>query len=55
MLTIGFLRIIRYDRAIEEFRVQCQRYFVATLVDTNKVERFALLCAYLPFSDVPAF
>jgi hypothetical protein len=41
---MGFIYIIDYTEANETVRVYYQRYLVATLDDTNKVERLALLC-----------
>jgi hypothetical protein len=40
----------------EAVRVYCQRYLLATLDDTNKVERFWHFCAaYLPITDVQGY
>jgi hypothetical protein len=40
---MGFIYIIDYTKANEMVRVYYQRYLVATLDDTNKVERFGTL------------
>jgi hypothetical protein len=38
--------------AARKVRAQSQRYLIATLDDTNKVERWHFCVAYLPVTDV---
>jgi hypothetical protein len=54
-ITTRFFYIICYYSVVDAARICNQRYLVATLVDTNKVERRAYAVRIFQLKDVSGF